>query len=51
MEVASVRGARRLPLTEFVLGVKRNALAEDELIVAVHLEPSGPADVHEGGPA
>ena len=41
VEVASVRGTRRLPLAEFVVGVKRNALAEDELIVAVHLEPSG----------
>jgi CO/xanthine dehydrogenase FAD-binding subunit len=41
VEVASVRGARRLPLAEFVVGVKRNALAPDELIVAVWLEPSG----------
>lgn len=41
VELASVRGGRRLPVTEFLLGVKRNALAEDELIVAVHVEPSG----------
>ena len=40
IELASVRGTRRLPLTEFLLGVKRNALADDELIVAVHVEPS-----------
>jgi CO/xanthine dehydrogenase FAD-binding subunit len=43
VEVASVRGARRVPLTEFVLGVKRNALEPDELIAAVRLEPSGAA--------
>jgi CO/xanthine dehydrogenase FAD-binding subunit len=41
VEVVSVRGARRLPLAEFVVGVKRNALAPDELIVAVRLEPTG----------
>ena len=43
VEVASVRGTRRLPLPEFLVGPKRNALAEDELIVAVHVEPSGAA--------
>jgi CO/xanthine dehydrogenase FAD-binding subunit len=36
--VASVRGERRLPLEEFLVGPKRNALAEDELIVAVFAE-------------
>jgi len=41
VELASVRGARRLPLTQFLVGVKRNALAADELIVAVHVSPSG----------
>jgi CO/xanthine dehydrogenase FAD-binding subunit len=40
IECASVRGARRLPLIEFVTGVKRNALAADELITAVCLTPS-----------
>jgi CO/xanthine dehydrogenase FAD-binding subunit len=40
VECASVRGTRRLPLAEFVTGVKRNALDSDELIVAVHLTPS-----------
>jgi CO/xanthine dehydrogenase FAD-binding subunit len=33
--VSSVRGERTIPLEEFVLGPKRNALAEDELVVAV----------------
>ncbi|MEX2211004.1 MAG: FAD binding domain-containing protein [Gaiellaceae bacterium] len=40
VEVASVRGARRLPLAEFLVGPKRNALEADELVVAVHLRPS-----------
>ena len=40
IEVASVRGSRRLPIDEFLLGVKRNALEADELIVAAHVEPS-----------
>jgi len=43
VELASIRGTRRLPLTDFLVGPKRNALAEDELIVAVHIEPSGAA--------
>ena len=33
--VASVRGERRLPLHEFLVGPKRNALADDELILGV----------------
>jgi CO/xanthine dehydrogenase FAD-binding subunit len=40
VECASVRGSRRIPLLEFVTGVKRNALAEDELITAVWITPS-----------
>jgi CO/xanthine dehydrogenase FAD-binding subunit len=43
VELASVRGTRRLALTDFLVGPKRNALAEDELIVAVHVRPSGAA--------
>ena len=35
VEVASVRGTRRMPVEEFYTGVKRNALAPDELIAAV----------------
>src|SRR5262249_59033974 len=40
VECASVRGVRRLPLADFVTGVKRTALASDELITAVHVTPS-----------
>jgi CO/xanthine dehydrogenase FAD-binding subunit len=41
VECMSVRGARRVPLVEFVTGVKRSVLADDELIVAVWVRPSG----------
>ena len=41
VECASVRGVRRLPIDSFVTGVKQNALAADELITAVVVEPSG----------
>jgi CO/xanthine dehydrogenase FAD-binding subunit len=40
VECASTRGTRRVPLLDFVTGVKRNALAPDELISAVWLTPS-----------
>ena len=40
IECASVRGVRRVPVLEFVTGVKRNALEPDELITAVWVEPS-----------
>ncbi|MDI2131480.1 FAD binding domain-containing protein [Yinghuangia seranimata] len=42
VEVASVRGTRMIPIDDFYLGVKRNALEEDELILAVHI-PSATA--------
>ena len=41
VELASVRGRRRLPLREFLVGPKRNALEPDELILAVLVRPSG----------
>jgi CO/xanthine dehydrogenase FAD-binding subunit len=41
IELASVRGTRRLPLAEFLVGPKRNALAADELIAAAIVQPSG----------
>lgn len=37
VEAESVRGSRLIPVEEFFTGVKRNALAEDELIRAVHV--------------
>ncbi len=40
VECASVRGTRRLPLVDFVTGVKRNVLEPDELISAVWVTPS-----------
>jgi CO/xanthine dehydrogenase FAD-binding subunit len=43
VEVTSVRGTRILPVEDFYTGVKRNALAPDELIRAVLVTlPSGP---------
>jgi CO/xanthine dehydrogenase FAD-binding subunit len=41
VELASLRGVRRVTLEEFLVGVKRNALEPDELIVSVLVEPSG----------
>ncbi len=40
VECVSVRGARRVPLGDFVTGVKQNVLAADELITAIWLSPS-----------
>ncbi|WP_236794087.1 xanthine dehydrogenase family protein subunit M [Amycolatopsis sp. GM8] len=40
IEAASTRGTRLIPADEFYVGVKRNALADDELITAVHLPAS-----------
>lgn len=47
VELASVRGVRRLPLTDFVLGVRRTVRAPDELLTAVHI----PATALAGGSA
>ena len=41
VELASASGQRVLPLGEFLVGPKRNALGEDELIAAVWVRPSG----------
>ena len=41
VELASVRGTRRLSLPEFLVGPKQNELAPDELITAVLVHPSG----------
>ncbi|PSK99068.1 CO/xanthine dehydrogenase FAD-binding subunit [Murinocardiopsis flavida] len=43
IELASVRGTRRVPAREFYLGLRHTARAEDELIAAVLLpRPAGP---------
>jgi CO/xanthine dehydrogenase FAD-binding subunit len=43
VEVGSASGTRRIPIQEFYLGVKANALAADELIRAVWVTPpTGP---------
>src|SRR5215218_8445015 len=43
VELSSVRGDRRVPVEEFVVGPKRNVLADDELIAAVWMpRASGP---------
>ena len=39
--VASVRGERRVAIGDFILGVKKNALAPDEIVVSVRITPSG----------
>jgi CO/xanthine dehydrogenase FAD-binding subunit len=51
VEVASIRGARTVPVTEFVVGPKRNALARDELIAGFMLPvASGPQQFSKVGP-
>ena len=40
VELASVRGTRAVPMTEFFTGPKRSVLAADELIAAVLVEPA-----------
>jgi CO/xanthine dehydrogenase FAD-binding subunit len=42
VELASTRGVRTLPLREFIVGPKQNALEPDELIVAVLVRAAGP---------
>ena len=41
VEVASIRGSRHVPLPDFLVGVKQSALADDELILAARVTPSG----------
>jgi CO/xanthine dehydrogenase FAD-binding subunit len=43
VELRSVRGGRRLPLSEFLVGVKQTALAPDEIITAIRVRPTGAA--------
>jgi CO/xanthine dehydrogenase FAD-binding subunit len=41
VELASSTGTRSLPLREFLVGPKRNALRSDELVLGVLVRPSG----------
>ena len=50
VEVESVRGSRRIPIDDFYTGVKRNALAEDELIKWIHIRKAdGPQQFSKVG--
>ncbi|GAA4663671.1 FAD binding domain-containing protein [Streptomyces chumphonensis] len=50
VEVESVRGTRFIPVEEFFTGVKRNALAADELIKTVHIKKAtGPQQFSKVG--
>jgi CO/xanthine dehydrogenase FAD-binding subunit len=41
VQIASVRGERCVPLRDFLVGVKKNVLEPDELIIAVRVTPTG----------
>jgi CO/xanthine dehydrogenase FAD-binding subunit len=50
VELASVGATRRLPVREFFVGPKRNAMREDELIAAFLIEPAqGPQQFSKVG--
>jgi CO/xanthine dehydrogenase FAD-binding subunit len=42
VELHSTAGTRRMPVADFVLGARRTARRDDELVVALHLPASGP---------
>jgi CO/xanthine dehydrogenase FAD-binding subunit len=51
VRLVSLRGERELPLEEFLVGPKRNALAEDELIAGVTVDAAaGPETFMKVGP-
>lgn len=51
VELASVGGARRVPIAEFIIGPKKNLLAPGELISAFHIpEAHGPQQYAKIGP-
>jgi CO/xanthine dehydrogenase FAD-binding subunit len=51
VEVASTEGTRRLPVTDFITGPKKNALKPEELIAAFHIpEAGGPQQFAKIGP-
>jgi CO/xanthine dehydrogenase FAD-binding subunit len=41
VELSSTRGVRRMPVRDFLVGPKQNALEPEELITAVYVEASG----------
>ncbi|MFE4176129.1 FAD binding domain-containing protein [Streptomyces sp. NPDC056909] len=50
VQAESVRGSRRIPIDAFYTGVKRNALAPDELIRSVHIRKAdGPQQFSKVG--
>lgn len=50
VEAESVRGTRLIPVDDFFTGVKRNALAEDELIKNIHINKAqGPQQFSKVG--
>src|SRR6202049_2417473 len=50
VELASVAGMRRLPVHDFFIGPKRNAMRDDELIAAFLIEPAqGPQQFSKVG--
>jgi len=51
VEVASIRGTRRIPVGEFIIGPKKNALEADELISGFLIpEAGGPQQYSKIGP-
>lgn len=51
VELASVRGVRRVSISEFIVGPKQNILQNDELISAFHIpEAAGPQQYSKIGP-
>lgn len=51
VEVASTEGIRLVPVSEFIVGPKRNALRENELISAFHIpQAEGPQQYSKIGP-
>jgi CO/xanthine dehydrogenase FAD-binding subunit len=51
IELASTRGTRRVPADRFFTGVKKSALAADELVTAIHLPVArGPQQFSKVGP-
>ena len=50
VELASVRGTRVVALTDFLVGPKRNVLAEDELVVGLVVETGGRQTFMKVGP-